>query len=103
MLTIAGGTIRSVLLVVFLAFSLGCASTEKKYAKTTTVELKLRRQQCVDELNAGQGRFSFRFGGPWWAHGDDRKDVTKEKNKIENELLRRFKAGDQEAFLPVFQ
>ena len=91
------------LLVLFL---FGCATTQKKYAKTSTAELKLRHTQCVQFLTAEKKDFEFKFGPPlaMAMMGDGgRGDRIKEKEEIEKELLRRYQAGDKEAYLPIFQ
>jgi hypothetical protein len=81
-----------------LLLAVGCASEQKKTAGKSTAELKLRRQQLTEEIAQPQGwRFSgFRPGS------EGHEDQIKEKEKIEFELLRRWKAGDREAYLPQF-
>jgi hypothetical protein len=92
------------LLVLFL---FGCATTpEKKYTKTSTAELKLRHTQCVEFLTAEKKNIDIKFGPPlaMAMMGDGgRGDRIKEKEEIEHELLRRYQAGDKDAYLPIFQ
>jgi hypothetical protein len=82
-----------------------CGTLESKYANSTTAQLKLRREQCVEVLNSEKKSFDFKFGSPMALAmmGDGgRKDRIKEKEEIENELLRRYEAGDRQAYLPMF-
>ncbi len=93
-------------LIVFVASLLlfvGCAYTpenqirravERSDAKKTTAQLKLRHAQLERET----GGSHFEWGG---AYGD-RQAKVREMERIERELMRRYKSGDQEAFLPIF-
>jgi hypothetical protein len=70
------------------------------------MELKLRHTQCVEFLTGEKKNFDIKFGSPMSMAmmGDGgRSDRIKEKEEIENELLRRYQAGDKDAYLPVFQ
>jgi hypothetical protein len=84
-------------LVLFL---LGCATLQKQ----PTADLKLRWNQCAEFLTGEKKAFDLKFGPLLWMamQGDDRKDRIEEKERIERELFRRWKAGDKEAFLPIF-
>lgn len=91
--------------LMFCIVFAGCATPEKKYAHVSTPELQLRRQQCVDFIAAKSNRTEFKFGPPlaMAMMGDGGlQDRIEEKEKIERELLRRYRAGDAEAFLPIF-
>jgi hypothetical protein len=89
------------LLVVFL---FGCATTpEKKYANTSTPEVKLRHAQLVQSLAGDASQPDIEWIKPIWARGASRSDRVKEKEEIERELLRRFQAGDKGASLLIFQ
>lgn len=85
---------------------IGCASPEvalqKRYHRKSTVELKLRRQQLLDDV--GRGGFDLRFGSPLALAmmGNPREGKIKEKEEIERELLRRYASGDRAAWLPIF-
>ncbi len=92
--------------VLLILFLFGCASIEKKYERRSTAELKLRHAQCVQFLNAEKKEFEFKFGPPlaMAMMGDGgRGDRIKEKEELEKELLRRYQAGDKDAYLPIFQ
>jgi hypothetical protein len=86
----------ALLFVGILAIS--CASEQKKISRAPTAELKLRRQQLIEEIEQPQ---SWRFTG-FRAGTQDRGDEIAEKEKIEFELLRRWQEGDREAYLPQF-
>ncbi|PYJ61862.1 MAG: hypothetical protein DME24_05560 [Verrucomicrobia bacterium] len=53
-------------------------------------------------LEGEKGQPDIEWIKPIWFRGPSRSDRIKEKEEIEFELLRRYKAGDQEAKLPVF-
>jgi hypothetical protein len=84
--------------VAVLLLLVSCASTSKRIHSMSTAELKLRRTQLAEEIAQPMGwRFSgFRPGT------EGHEDQLKEKQKIEFELLRRWQAGDKEAYLPQF-
>ena len=87
----------TLLFVVVLVCS--CAT----YRDLPTSELKLQHHQCVEQL-AHQPKWEFKFGGnPWDQPGDERRSLVKKKNKYESELLKRYKAGDKEAYLTIFE
>lgn len=82
---------RFVALLLAMLLSLGCASEQKKIARMSTAELKLRRQQLVEEIAQPVGiRLSGFHPGTEGHEGE-----IDEKNKIEFELLRRWKAGER--------
>lgn len=58
----------------------------------STAALMLQRGQCVDFLNASRNSLT----------SDEIKAKLTEKEKVEKELLRRYEAGDKEAWLPIF-
>ena len=83
----------------------GCASVEPKYRDSSTAELKLRHAQCVEFLETKRGAVDIKVGPPlaMMMMGDGGvSDRRKEKEEIESELLRRYQAGDSEAYLPIF-
>jgi hypothetical protein len=84
-----------------LALLFGCTSTPK-CAKTDTSQLQLRHQQCVDFLNGEKKQWEVKFGNPLFMGDGGRADRIKEKEEIEGELLHRYQAGDQRAYLPMF-
>lgn len=79
---------------------------QRKYASYLTEELKLRRNQLAEMLGTGGDSINIKVGSPLALamSGDKglREDWFKEKNEIERELLRRWKAGDESAALPSF-
>ena len=80
-----------------------CGTLESKYANTTTTQLKLRHTQCVQFLTQEKKSLDIRIGSSPFGMGDGgRKDRINEKEEIENELLRRYQAGDKDAYLPMF-
>ena len=89
-------------LIVGAMLFCGCATTN--YTKTSTAELKLRHTQCVEYLTAEKKQWELKFGSPLQMAmmGDPRRDRIEEKERVEKELLKRWKAGDKEAYLPVF-
>ena len=90
---------KKICVVVAIAFlAIGCASTGGKIQSMSTAELKLRRTQLVEEIAQPRGWNSDHFGGST----ESRKGQTKEKEKIEFELLRRCESGDKAACLPSF-
>lgn len=95
---------KPLFVVTVLFLIVGCASPEKKLSREGTTELKLRHQQCLDYLRAERKDFEFKFGPPlaMAIQGDPRKERIEEKERLERELLRRWKAGDAEAYLPIF-
>lgn len=66
-------------------------SGEQKYAKWSTAQLQLRREQLHGEIPD----MIIRFG----IFGKDFEQEKKDKAEIEMELLRRFEAGDKTAEL----
>jgi outer membrane biogenesis lipoprotein LolB len=76
----------------------GCASDQKKFASVPTAELKLRRQQLIEEIAQPQ---EWRFTG-FRKGTQGHEDQIEEKEKIEMELLHRCQAGDKAACLPQF-
>ena len=86
------------ILCALTALAVGCASPEKKYSGKSDAELKLRHTQLVEEIAQPRGWNSDHFGGST----ESRKGETKERERIEVELLRRYQAGDQAAYLPQF-
>ncbi len=96
--------ITALLAIVFCLGFFGCATTpQKKYASVSTAELKLRHTQLAQALTGETGQPDIEWIKPIWARGPSRADRINEKETIEFELLRRWKAGDQEAFLPAFK
>jgi hypothetical protein len=91
------------ILIVAVLFLVGCVTPESKFAKSTSGELKLRRQQLVEALGSSGGEF--RFGNPiaLAMMGNPREDRIREKEEIERELYRRWKEGDSSAKLDHFQ
>jgi len=89
---------RVLAFVVALVFFVACASDQKKASRMSTAELKLRRQQLIEQISQPVG---FRLSG-FHPGTEDHDSQTSEKNAIEFELLRRWKAGDREAYLPQF-
>jgi hypothetical protein len=83
---------------LFAALLIGCASETKKVHHMPTAELKLRRQQLIEEIAQPQG---WRLRG-FAAGTEGREEQIEEKEKIEMELLHRWQAGDQGAYLPQF-
>jgi hypothetical protein len=79
---------------------------QRKYASYPTDELKLRRAQLIEMVGTSGGKIEFKSGSPLampMMDDDGRvEDLYKEKNEIERELLRRWKAGDEEARLGAF-
>jgi hypothetical protein len=79
---------------------------QRKYASQSTDELKLRRNQIIEMLGAGRKEIDIKIGSPlaMAMMDDDGKieDLFKEKNEIERELLRRWKAGDEGAKVETF-
>lgn len=73
-----------------------------KFKRESTPNLKLRHHQLVEAI--GQGGFSFKVGPPiaMMMMGDKREDRIREKEEIEREMLRRWRSGDKEAYLPTF-
>ena len=89
---------RSIALLLALVLVIGCASDQKKASRMSTAELKLRRQQLVEQISQPVG---FRLSG-FHPGTEDHDSQMHEKNAIEFELLRRWKSGDREAYLPQF-
>lgn len=80
----------------------GCASTDGKRDTRSTSELHLRRNQIVQALGE-ESKIEIDFLKPIWMRGPTRADRIEEKEEIERELLRRWKNGDKEAYLPLFE
>ena len=80
--------------------------SQRKFASQSTDELQLRRNQLIQMLGAGGEKIDIAFGSPIaLAMMDDDGRVEenyKEKNEIERELLRRWKAGDEAARIEGF-
>lgn len=77
---------------------MGLETVQSHYARYSTPELQLKHNQCVDYLN--RNTWEFHFG---MMSGDgNRQDRIKEKENLETELLRRYTAGDKQAYLPIF-
>lgn len=99
-------TIPFVLAVLLVAFLIGCASTpEKKYAKVSTSELRVKHSQLVEVLGPDVRSSDFSYTPPGFAglaFKNPKEERIKEKQEIELELLRRWKAGDEAAHLPLF-
>ena len=93
---------KTVWISLCLFLLVGCASAEKKYATTRTAELKLRHAQILESLGYDQNQPDIDFLKPVWMRGPSRPQRLEEKETIERELLRRWQAGDNEAFLPIF-
>jgi hypothetical protein len=89
---------KLLLTLLALVLFIGCAAQQKRIARMPTAELKLRRQQLIEEITQPQG---FRLSG-FRPGTEGHQDAMDEKNKIEFELLRRWKAGDKGAYLPQF-
>jgi hypothetical protein len=85
----------------------GCATPapQEKYSRTSTAELELRHAQCVQFLSPEKLDIDIRLGPPLaMAMTDDgRTDRIKEKKEIEKELLRRYQAGDKDAYRPILR
>jgi len=79
------GFIASLIALVLL----GCASMSSKVRSMSTAELELRRQQIVYRLQATAGEWSYGWGPGSHDVISQRNDLLKEKEAIENELLRR--------------
>jgi len=79
------GFIASLIALVLL----GCASMSSKVHSMSTAELELRRQQIVYRLQTTAGEWSYGWGPGSHDVIGQRNDLLKEKEAIENELLRR--------------
>jgi hypothetical protein len=89
-------------LAAALLLTIGCATTQLQ--QQSTAQLKLRRNQLVEEIDA-TSKMDIRFGKEFQIK-QDRSGVEKrlkEKAKLEQELLRRWQAGDKEAYLKIFE
>jgi hypothetical protein len=71
-------------------------------AQTSTAELKLRHSQLRESLGYDKGQPDIDFVKPVWMRGPSRSERIEEKERIERELLHRWKGGDQEAHLEIF-
>jgi hypothetical protein len=60
----------------------------------STRDLKLEHSQ--HDRVVGAGSYA------WGSAMNERNDRIKKREKIERELLKRYQAGDKEAYLPVF-
>lgn len=91
---------KPALVIVCAIFLVGCATLSKQ----STSELKLRHAQLEQYLASEKKGFEFKFGPPlaMAIMGDERQDRIEEKESIERELLRRWKHGDKDAHLPIF-
>jgi len=91
------------LCVLIISLLCGCATTlQEKYSSTTTPQLKLKHTQLAEYLVSEKKGFEFHFGNPLFSK-DERPDRIKEKEEIEQELLRRYQSGDKAAYLPIFE
>lgn len=75
------------------------AKIQHHYAGASTASLVLRRNQLQNELSRGGFHMKIGLIGD---SGPDREGMGKEKNELEQELLRRYQAGDKEAHLSIF-
>jgi hypothetical protein len=83
-------------IVALLCLAFLTARAGPKYARTTTQDLQLRHQQDEDFLATAP----FEPHILMRTHAEIR---TEEKEGIESELLHRWRAGDQGAYLPMFE
>lgn len=90
--------VKNLFLTISLLLAIGCASMEQHYSSYSTSQLKLRVAQLNEALNVEPGGWHISTGS---AHNED-KDKRREKEEIETELLRRYKDGDNEAHLAIF-
>jgi len=77
----------------------GCGAMQtKRVHRTSTAELKLRRQQLIEQIGQPMGwrMTGFRPGT------ESHESEINEKNRIEMELLHRCQSGDKAACLPQF-
>lgn len=92
------------LLALFLLF--GCASTpQKKYSGVSTESLRLKHNQCVEALGPDYRSSDFNYTPPGLAglaFRNPKEERIKEKQELEEELLRRWQTGDQAAHLAIF-
>jgi hypothetical protein len=89
---------RIVLLAAILVLT-GCANLAY-YHHQTTAELKLHHLELTQQLSGGGSHFYFSTGP---LDPDPRDIAIAELRHTDDELLRRWQAGDQGAFLPEFQ
>lgn len=92
---------KTIIGILLIACCFGCATSRMQ--KASTDDLKLRHAQLVESLSGSQ--FNMRFGPPImmaFAGDGGRQDRINEKERIERELLRRYKSGDQRAYLAMF-
>ena len=89
---------RFLALILSLILAVACASDQKNASRMSTAELKLRQQQLIEQISQPVG---FRLSG-FHPGTEDHDSQVHEKNAIEFELLRRWKSGDREAYLPQF-
>lgn len=73
----------------------GCANLQKQ----ETSSLKLRHAQLVEALSVSHFNVSF---GPFGGGDGGRQGKIDEKERIERELLRRYKGGEEGAYLAIF-
>jgi hypothetical protein len=95
----------AVVLVVTINTIMGCAIIETPIQnavlrRKSTPELKLRHNQLAQRL--GDNRLEVSVG-PFGGGTKGHEDEWNEKERIERELLKRYQAGDKEAFLPIFK
>lgn len=91
---------RFILLCLVLA---GCAGA--KYSKSSTPDLRLRHSQVMEALGPNVQSDSFSYTPPGLAglaFRNPKEERLREKQEIEEELHRRYRAGDAMAHLPIF-
>jgi hypothetical protein len=92
------------LLLIPLLFVASCSTTPPpSLSSLSTAELHLERSQLSTELGNGKFRYATtsdpnaQLGVGWRL-----RSLTEKKNAVERELLRRYQAGDESAYLPSF-
>lgn len=91
------------LILLPLLLLIGCGGP--KYAKVGTRDLRLRHSQVVEALGPNAQSDSFSYTPPGLAglaFRNPKEERFREKQEIEQELHRRYRAGDTTARLPIF-
>jgi hypothetical protein len=90
-------------ILTLLVLLIGCAYAPENLAKRAVAKSDARKSTSDWKLRHAQ--LERETGGAHWESGrayDDRQEKLREMEKIERELLRRYRAGDKDAFLATF-